>query len=376
MSPAETPKKRRPVEVSPHAPPFPDALPDGLLLRRKLGRGTYGAVFDARWDDQVYAVKVSRVQSPAHAASLDCEATVQRELFEGYRDAPVHLPVYHPFPALYGYFQGQHDGHEARFAAMFRLQRFELAGGVPTMLAHVACVLHTLHAHTTLRFMHRDLHFDNVMQRRTKAFDVAWTADGVPSTNAACFRRGRYVGPAGRRTNTSTLEYALVDFGMARLERRAAPRLVPDNAVYRRPHPFDPQHDLRILVLSLYDVLVADRAKGVERPAPRSADAACVRALVHAARRTSPRFAAVTDLKVLTKIKRLVAGCATEEDATATIEALGARFGDVVDCYPNLWLDAWSSGKPPPLHHFVYGRAVGWGDTPVFAPEGVLARLK
>ena len=358
-------KRKRPSD-------HPPQLPTALRIRRKVGQGSYASVYDARWNGKTYAVKVCHVAGPAHAATLDSEAKVQRDVFRAYAAAVVHLPVYHPFPALYGYYQGEHHGQPARFTAMFKLSQLSGSDDPATMVASVASVLHTVHAHTPMRFMHRDLHLNNVMRRSTRAFDLAWGADGRPDVNDANYARGRYVGSARARIRTDA-EYSIVDFGMARVEQDGVVT-APANAVYRHAHAFDAQHDLRLLAVSIYDHHVADRVAGRERSSlPRAV--LCIQSLVNEARRTSPRFAAVTDLDALAKVGRMMTCCSSEDEARQCVVAMGTRFGIVVSEYETLWVNAWRSETPPPMHHFLYANAVGWGDTPVFSPSGALAAL-
>ena len=67
----------------------PPTLPSDMRLLAKVGQGSYAAVYAARWKGKPYAVKISHVAGPAHAATLDTEADLQRTVFSAYAASGV-----------------------------------------------------------------------------------------------------------------------------------------------------------------------------------------------------------------------------------------------------------------------------------------------
>lgn len=385
-------------------------------LLATIGTGAYGRVCAARWQGQPYAVKIVPYTDPGGYATLVREGQIQSLLYTKYDGLQAHLPVYHPFPRLYGFWRGQHTGSQVCLTAMFRLAPLPAAVDSVALLLQVSAVLSTLHRHSQLRFMHRDLHFGNVMRRPCR-FDLLLeptTPDGLcrPVTDAASFRGGVATAAPNQQRVVCHHEYSIVDFGMARLEENAAILSVPTH-VYPDHHAFNPQHDLRILVLSLFQAVVLDPAT-FHKHSVLSHQGVVLEAIVAAARRTSPAFATATDVAsirtVAEKLRQkavefhastrggatpglnIKKNSATEEGeswerfASCVLRLLAGKHA-VVQQYPRVWAGilakyATPGGtRPrrvhfPTLAHFMYSRGVGLTNTPVFEPQRLLAVLR
>ena len=139
----------------------------------KLGSGTYGTVYrGARADGRgEVAVKHVQVKTEGMIADAVREFLVQQIVYDCYDRSATRecwAPVHHPFPTLYGVAGHRtSDGTYQLHASMFLFQRgaYDDRSVFQTLL-QVSAVLCHLNTATSLRFMHRDLHWNNVMRRK------------------------------------------------------------------------------------------------------------------------------------------------------------------------------------------------------------------
>ena len=163
----------------------------------KLDSGTYGTVYrGARADGRgEVAVKQVQVKSEGMIADAVREFLVQQIVYDCYDRSATRecwAPVHHPFPTLYGVTGHRTtDGTYQLHASMFLFQRgaYDDRSVFQTLL-QVAAVLCHLNTATSLRFMHRDLHWNNVMRRKNSKhvrLPLFRTAKGTSSAIAAAW---------------------------------------------------------------------------------------------------------------------------------------------------------------------------------------------
>eukprot|EP01043_Picozoa_sp_COSAG02_P043010 COSAG02_NODE_3708_length_6351_cov_1.684101_7_plen_356_part_00 len=167
----------------------------------KLGSGTYGTVYRAARADGRGEVAVKQVQVKTEGMIADAvrEFLVQQIVYDCYGPSATRecwAPVHHPFPTLYGVTGNcTTDGTYQLNASMFLFQRGACDDrSVFQTLLQVAAVLCHLNSATSLRFMHRDLHWNNVMRRKNSKhvhLPLFRTAKGTSSAIAGALTPSR-----------------------------------------------------------------------------------------------------------------------------------------------------------------------------------------
>jgi serine/threonine protein kinase len=141
-------------------------------ITERLGKGTYGTVYrgtlaSGRGD---VAIKQIPIKSEGVLTDAAREFLVQQVVYDCYERSATRecwAPVHHPFPTLYGVtgHLAAGSGYVMR-ASMFLFQRANHhRRALFEILLQVAAVLCHLNTASGLRFMHRDLHWNNVMRR-------------------------------------------------------------------------------------------------------------------------------------------------------------------------------------------------------------------
>ena len=330
--------------------------------------------------------------------AMVCEVVIQRLVYEWWRTRSLtsaNSPVFHPFPC---FFKPSDDGpvvvarqtvagDEIVQFAMFAFDqiRFEKATSV-RMVQIVLQVAATLRYFQKcgVEFMHMDLHFENVMERRTHS---RATKGGVLSlTSNLDLAEGR-IGKSGRAEDAALgvecgAEVNIIDFGYSWLK-------LPDqhlifagerNSVYRGYDVrFNSQQDLRILMVTYWAALCVDRKSFTVSERVRTPFSERVHCVISAAREGSPRFRLSTDLVFIQSmsvrlLKFTLRGSTLDEAIERCAESLGENDMAVafVRSHRNVWDNWLKTKKFPPLQHFQYQWGIHTYDTPIFEPLNLI----
>lgn len=354
------------------------ATPD--TIHERIGKGTYGDVFrGTQRDGGDVAIKTVNIRNEASLLNAIREFVIQDLVFNCYDRSATKdhwAPVHHPFPTLYNVVGHKLNHHHELRGSMFLFQP-----GAQTVLSRfqatvqVASVLCHLHTTTLMRFMHRDLHWNNIMRRRRSKHVnlVLWESNGEwtltpPSNN----RRVSRVFDCGS-------EAAVIDFGLAWLQLPDGQIIKADTPLYAEQCDFNSQHDLRLLLVSAYYQLCMDptsyKAKNSQQ---MDVFSNFVADIVDKARQQSPSFAMLTSLSTIRRIrddiqKNYLDGL-TFEDWFSKRDQWDERVLPFLDDHKHIWKSIWGlSNSIPPLQHFLYGKAILMCDTPCFEPAAVLS---
>ena len=362
------------------------AAPQQEVLREQIGVGTYGTVFRATRLTGDVAVKTITIESEAALQNAVREYLIQDIVYSAY-DASASkecwAPVHHPFPTLYSVSGHKVDRLYSVRASMFLFQRGErtLRARFQTTL-QLAAVLHHLHTRSPIRFMHRDLHWNNVLRRnRSKPVrlplysrDRTWTS----LEQGDCSKRVFDCGP----------EAAVIDFGLGWVQLPSGDVLQAETNVYPHKCRFNSQHDLRLFFVSAYSIFCVNGATLMPKHG-LDAFATMVADLIDEARCASPRFALRTSLWA---IRGIASKIASHRFTSATFSTWLDTFPiqtPLLDVdastwtstyvpflleYKHVWKTVWDTGKMPNLTHFQYNSAILIDDTPCFDPPAVLSR--
>lgn len=360
--------------------------PSEDLLHERLGAGTYGAVYrGTRREGGEVAIKTVEITSEEALTNAVCEFLIQDMVYSAYNASATKerwAPVHHPFPTMYGVLGHQCEKRYEMRASMFIFQcgeRTTRARFETTMqLASVLCHLHTA---TDIRFMHRDMHWNNVL-RRTKSKRVKlalFSTDNELSLvkGPGAFQRNFDCGP----------ETAIIDFGLAWVQLPDGQVLQPSTNLYPRECAFNSQHDLRQFFVSAYSLFCIDPIQ--LKPLPQlDAYGTLVADLIDRARTQSSRFALYTSLKTLRGITnniRCSRSRSTFEAWLADIQTIepflevggAARWKELyvpfILEFKSVWKEVWKTQKMPSIAHFQYSNAVEITNTPCFEPAAVLS---
>jgi hypothetical protein len=184
---------------------------------------------------------------------------------------------------------------------------------VDDMILQIATVLQYIHSNSTylgFQFMHRDLHFQNIMSFKTKQkIEIPFMYDKHTTqfkiiqdirrshTHKICFKpnkKGQYD------------RYTLIDFGLSWLSLNDCNNQISTiGNIYATRHDFNDQHDLRQLIVSLYISFCVDFDinNGIYTLNTNHID---LNHIIYNASMTSARFQLCTDPKIMTLIHRFV----------------------------------------------------------------------
>ena len=358
-------------------------------LHERIGSGTYGAVYrGTRAEGGEVAIKTITIDSEKALSNAVCEFLIQDLVYSAYDESASSerwAPVHPPFPTLYGVV-----GHKSQIGYEMRASMFIFQCGERTMRAQfstimqLASVLCHLHTATSMRFMHRDLHWNNVL-RRTKSKPVNLPLFCTDSSWSLVKGKGAF-----KRSFPCGPEAAIIDFGLAWAQLSDGQVIQPSTkGLYPTDCAFNPQHDLRQFVVSAFSVFCIDPTTMKMKPlATFDAFATFVADLIDRARSQSPRFALYTSLKTIRTITHHIRALVTsgrhtfeswlddihtpffEVGGTARWQELYVPF--ILD-FKSIWKSVWKTKKMPSLTHFQYGNAITITDTPCFEPNEVLS---
>jgi len=368
-------------------------------IHERIGSGSYGDVFrgtrsragcqsESARDYQGSEVAIKTVKIPNEESLLNAvrEFVIQDLIYNCYDQSATKeqwAPVHHPFPTLYGVVGHKFEHHYELRGSMFLFQP-----GVQTDLSHfqscmqVASVLCHLHTTTAMRFMHRDLHWNNVM-RRQKSKHVRLRLWGDRNKAYSLVKEERHT---VSRVFDCGAEAAVIDFGLAWLQLPDGQVLSAKTRLYSDDCSFNSQHDLRLLLVSAYYQLCVD-PMSFKALTSLGLFATFVANLVDKARQQSPDFAMRTSLSTIRRIRTHLSHSRLagktfdqwflEDIKTPFLDGKSHqwvdRFLPFLQEHRHIWKSMWGSSNPtPPLTHFLYGKTILITDTPCFEPAAVL----
>jgi len=261
-----------------------------------------------------------------------------------------------------------------------------------SILLQTAAVFDYIHKNLSFRFMHKDLHFGNLMLFKSSVqptIAVSKDLNLVQDERNPLADKKIYFG-----RNPSDNKYSrfkIIDFGFAWLKTAQGTVLSAETGVYPAEHDFNDQHDTRTLVVSLYEILCTTFDKKTQRyHLKTSPETEILWTIVNVAGRHSARFKMVTDVGCITEIHNFVnfnadLGHTKHNQVVAfdvhaqamaallgngvTFEETAHRLRDLYECMmPQLVRRGRSRLY---ICHFMYAFMVEHRKTPIFKPANL-----
>tara|TARA_B100000787_G_scaffold167262_1_gene153720 strand:+ start:1086 stop:2282 length:1197 start_codon:yes stop_codon:yes gene_type:complete len=369
---------------------------DHILWREGVSPTILGRVLND--GQRVYKnVSYGNPPRPRLCHAMICEVVIQQLLFEWWKTRSENYgntPVYHPFPCLFRpsddgpviVAKKKQDGEEVVQFSMFAFDKIQFHTATSyrmvQILLQVAATLRYFER-VGLKFMHMDLHFENVMERRTHRKK---TTNGILNFAENDIAMGCI--DKTHRSEDATMfavcgaEVNIIDFGYSWLQLPCGSVIFAGekHSVYKKADvKFNPQQDLRILIVTYYAALcINHKTSKVVNQELSSPFAAKIQHIVEQAKETSTRFRIATDLPFIKSIyERLLDAQKRASDLDEAIdECVNACADELHEAFVrqhrNVWVWVWHRGSFPPLQHFQYQWGITTVDTPIFEPLNMI----
>ena len=308
------------------------------------------------------AVKTMSIHDATDTEHMMIETVIQGLLFSFYESKHGWAPVHHPFPEIYAV-QGRRQ-EWVTYMFLFQKPTLHETRSMQILLQIASVLQYTNDQSDSIRFMHGDMHWGNLMER---ANSKSVSIQGID---------------AGK-------ECTIIDFGFSWLQMPDGDVLVDQHTPLSQATTFNPQYDLRILLVGAYFEHCVDHQSYREIPKDQlSSYARFLLRVINTARSQSRRFHLSVDLKTIRLWTKLVRGLSTHSNVEFDAWWASVRHDNPLLPTPEhewaslvfpflrltrqLWENVWNDGQWPPLGHMQYQYAVNNRSTHVFDPSNLL----
>lgn len=315
-----------------------------------------------------------------------------------------YAAIQHPVSSLFYVGMTKSEKNISLLSGMFILNKASASASM-AMVLHIATALDYIHSHSQnfgFRFMHRDLHFENIMtfiSSQRPQIPIIFNGPEDISIVQDCRKKHSHeICFPCRKRDTRYDRYTFIDFGMSWLEHiNSGLVLSPLNSVYATKHTFNDQHDLRQLIVSLYMALCVEfNNDTLEYSLKLTANNLGLINIIETASRTSTRFQLCTDTRIMTLIHRYVK-FNTDQGIThfknilhldrhhKNIHALlsehvafshtAIRINDMYKAMFNAFVQSCIKGQQLEFYHLMYAYMIEHHGTPIFKPSNLVQHI-
>lgn len=196
-----------------------------LVLEKKIGSGSYGVIYKAKYDGKHIIVKQPKIKKKSSCNDFMIETLIQNDLFcefrgrfgNGARIPKIEFIAKYTWDGTKQFLLGMEpldmDGY--KFLDKFKKNDMDLVD----MMEQISKF--TLQLQNEKKFMHKDLHLGNIMCKK----------------------------------NGNDYRWFIIDFGMSSFMNNKRMFHSVKRFPYPDTHSFNPSHDLRMLITSMYGLI-------------------------------------------------------------------------------------------------------------------------